>query len=126
MEAVVVTLRARKPVEHQGHVLFINAVNEVAREHAQSFLRESHQVKILDAYRGFADVEHFAAVATLDQIADKGHSLAIPLYVTGPKAADTGKQISVADAVAIWRDAASASEAVMADVLALMGKEVTV
>ena len=54
MEAVVVTLRATKPAEHKGKVLFINAVNEVAREQAQSFLRESHQAKILNAYRDFA------------------------------------------------------------------------
>ena len=52
-------------------MLFINAVNEVAREQAQSFLRESHQVKILNAYRGFEDQDSFAAVATLDQIGRK-------------------------------------------------------
>ena len=62
MEAVVVILRANKPAERKGKVLFINAVNEVAREQAQSFLRETHQTKILDAYRGFADVDEFAAV----------------------------------------------------------------
>ena len=45
MEAVVITLRANKPAERKGKVLFINAVNEVAREQAQSFLRESHQTE---------------------------------------------------------------------------------
>src|SRR5690606_10587174 len=46
MEAVVITLRATKPAAHRGKVLFINAVNEVAREQAQSFLRDSHQTRI--------------------------------------------------------------------------------
>ena len=125
MEAVVITLRAKKPAERKGKVLFINAVNEVAREQAQSFLRESHQTKILDAYRGFADVDQFAAVATLDQIADKGYSLAIPLYVAGAKAADAGEQVDVVDALADWRAAAAESEAAIADVLALLRAEVS-
>lgn len=123
MEAVVVTLRATKPAEHKGKVLFINAVNEVAREQAQSFLRDSHQQKILNAYRGFADIAHFAALATLDQIADKDHSLAIPLYVEGAKVADDGEKVDVTDAVAGWRAAASASDTAIADVLTLLRTE---
>ena len=39
---------------------------EVAREHAQSFLRESHRQKIVNPYRRFEDREQFAAVAALD------------------------------------------------------------
>lgn len=123
MEAVVITLRAYKPAEHEGKVLFINALNEVAREQAQSFLRETHQKRILDAYRGFTDVNQFAAVATLDQIAVKSYSLSIPLYVAGAKAADTGEQVDVADALAGWRDAAETSDASIADVLALLRAE---
>ncbi|UXA15803.1 type I restriction-modification system subunit M (plasmid) [Mycobacterium sp. SMC-8] len=126
MEAVVVTLRANKPAEHSGKVLFINAVNEVAREQAQSFLRDSHQQKILDAYRGFTDIEQFAAVATLDEIAGKGHSLAIPLYVAGAKAAGAGEQAEVVDAVADWRAAAEASDTTTDEVLALLRTAVAV
>lgn len=124
MEAVVITLRATKPVEHKGKVLFINAVSDVAREQAQSFLRESHQTKILNAYRNFADVEHFAAVASLDQIADNGYNLAIPLYVAGATAADTGEHVDVVDALASWRGATDASERAVADVLALLRADV--
>jgi len=123
MEAVVITLRATKPAAHRGKVLFINAVNEVAREQAQSFLRDTHQTRILGAYRGFADAPQFAAVATLGDIADKGSSLAIPLYVAGAKAADAGEQIDVADALASWRQAADASEDAISDVLALLHAE---
>jgi type I restriction enzyme M protein len=125
MEAVVVTLRANKPADRKGKVLFINAVNEVARESAQSFLRDTHQQQILDAYRAFDDVEQFAAVATLDQIADKSHSLAIPLYVSGAKAADAGEHIDVADAVSDWRTSADAADVAIADVFALLRSEVT-
>lgn len=123
MEAVVITLRTDKPAEHMGQVLFINAVNEVAREQGQSFLRESHQTKILDTYKGFVDVDRFAAVATLDEIASKDFSLAIPLYVAGARAADADEQVEVADALTDWRAAAVESEAAIADVLALLRTE---
>lgn len=123
MEAVVITLRATKPVEHKGKVLFINAVNDVAREQAQSFLRESHQTKILNTYRGFTDVDHFAAAANLDQIADKGYSLAIPLYVSGTTSSGAGEHVDVADALVSWRGAADATERAVADVLNLLRAE---
>jgi type I restriction enzyme M protein len=101
-------------------VIFINAVNEFAREQAQSFLRESHQIKILNAYRSFTDVDQFAAIATLDQIADKSFSLAIPLYVPDLETNDVGEYLSVIDALSDWRSASEASDIVIADVLALL------
>ena len=46
-------------------MLFINAVNEVAREQAQSFLRDiTSEAKILAAYRSVRGGGGFAAVAT--------------------------------------------------------------
>ena len=124
MEAVVVTLRATKPAEHKGKVLFVNAVNEVAREHAQSFLRGSHQEKILDACRSFADVDQFAAVATFEDIGGKSYSLAIPLYVAGARATDADEQINVRDAVTDWRIAADAADSAVANAIALIQTEV--
>lgn len=124
MEAVVITLRANKSARHTGKVLFINALNEVAREQAQSFLREAHQARILDAYRGLSDIDQFAAVATLDEIADNGFNLSIPLYVAGARAADTDEQIDVGAALAAWRAASSASQAATDDLLTLLRKKV--
>ena len=124
MEAVVVTLRATKPAEHRGKVLFINAVNHVAREQAQSFLRDSDQSRILNAYRDFADIPQFAAVAGLGQIADRGYSLAIPLFVTGADAWDAGAQIDIDAALREWRQAADASEQSIVNVLSLLRSEV--
>lgn len=81
MEACVVVCRARKPPARQGRVLFIDAVNEIARERAYSYLKPAHQQRIAAAYDAFADEAGFAKVATLDEIAANGHSLSIPLYV---------------------------------------------
>jgi type I restriction enzyme M protein len=91
MEACVVFCRSRKPADHRGKVLLIDAVNEVARERAMSFLRPEHQSRISGAYAAFTDVEGFAKVATLAEIAAQGHSLSIPLYVKRPAAAVVGE-----------------------------------
>jgi type I restriction enzyme M protein len=81
MEACVVVCRSQKPPERQGRVLFIDAVNEVARERAQSFLKPEHQTRILEAFRGFGAESDFALAATVDEIAAQGYRLSIPLYV---------------------------------------------
>ncbi len=81
MEACIVICRSRKPPERKERILFIDAVNEVARERAQSFLTDAHQTRILEAYDGFADEDGFATVATLEDVAAQGYSLSIPLYV---------------------------------------------
>lgn len=81
MEACVVVCRTAKPPERQGKILFIDAVKEVARERAQSFLKPEHQSKILAAYRQFADQPGFAAVATTEEVLAKEGNLSIPRYV---------------------------------------------
>lgn len=81
MEACVVICRTRKPAKRQGKVLFIDAVHEVARERAQSFLKPEHQQRILRAYQAFADDPGFAKVATVGKVLEKDGNLSIPRYV---------------------------------------------
>jgi type I restriction enzyme M protein len=81
MEACVVICRTRKPADRQGKILFIDAVHEVARERAQSFLKPEHQRRILAAYRAFADEPGFAKVATVEEVLHKDGNLSIPRYV---------------------------------------------
>jgi len=81
MEACVVFCRSRKTADRRDHILFINAVNEVTRERALSFLKPEHQQRILTAYEAFADQAGFAKVASLDDVTAHGYSLSIPLYV---------------------------------------------
>ncbi len=81
MEACVVICRSCKPAQRQGKVLFIDAVSEVTRERAMSFLRPEHQERIERAYAAFADEPGFACAASLDAVAGQGYSLSIPLYV---------------------------------------------
>lgn len=123
MEAIVLVLRARKPANRRGRVLFVNAVNEFAREQAQSFLRKQHQQKILAAYENFADDDGFATVVTREQIAEKNFNLALPMHVravSGSRAATDG----IDSLVKTWRNAAAQADAAVADVLALLGRRV--
>ena len=104
MEAVVVVLRTGRLADQRDKVLFINAIDLVARERAQSFLRPAHQEAILKAFEGFADVDGLAAVASREAIAKNDYSLAIPLYVSEEVRAST--KASLEDAFVAWRSAA--------------------
>ena len=81
MEACVVVCRTRKPPDRRGRILFINAVYEIARERAQSFLAPAHQERILEAYDAFADKPGFAAVASSDAVLANDGNLSILRYV---------------------------------------------
>ncbi len=81
MESCIVICNRKKSAACKGKVIFIDAVNEVTRERAQSFLTPAHQQRILDAYKTFADVPGFAKVATLAEIGANAANLSIPLYV---------------------------------------------
>lgn len=81
MEACVVVCRTRKRPDRRGRILFIDAVGEIARERAQSFLTPVHQGRILTAYEAFADEPGFAAVASNDDVLANDGNLSIPRYV---------------------------------------------
>lgn len=84
MEACVVICRTAKPKARRRKILFINAVNEVTRERAQSFLTDDHVERIVKAYDAFQDEPGFTRVASLEEIRAKGGNLSIPLYVAQP------------------------------------------
>jgi type I restriction enzyme M protein len=90
MEACIVVCRSRKPKARQRRILFIDAVHEVARERAQSFMRPEHQQRILSAYRTFSDERGFAAVADIEQVLANDGSMAIPRYVRPVQVKTTG------------------------------------
>lgn len=81
MEACVVICRNRKPKGRQRRILFIDAVTEIARERAQSFLRPEHQQRILDAYRAFNDKPGLAAVSKIEAVLANDGNLSIARYV---------------------------------------------
>ncbi|HEX3641886.1 MAG TPA: N-6 DNA methylase, partial [Ktedonobacteraceae bacterium] len=103
--------------------LFINAVQEVTRERAQSFLKEEHIQKILAAYQSFIDIEGFTYVATLDEVRAKEANLNIPLYVrsngTG-NGAIVNDEISLEKAIADWQQSSQVLRTSMNDLFAML------
>ena len=99
MEACVIIGRSRKDPARQGRILFIDAVNEIAREKGQSFLRPEHQARILEAYRAFTEESGFSeVVSTADVLADDG-SLSIARYVKKAKPqVSAGDRVTLGDA----------------------------
>jgi len=81
MEACVVICSTTKPKARKGRILLINAVNEVTRERAQSFLTNDHIERVVRVYEKFKDEPGFARVLTLEEIRGQGGNLNIPLYV---------------------------------------------
>jgi type I restriction enzyme M protein len=81
MEACIMICRTSKKVNRRGQVLFINALNEITRKNAQSYLEAKHITRIATAYYNYADDDQFAKVATISDITRNNYSLSIPLYI---------------------------------------------
>lgn len=84
MEACVVICRSQKSNTRKGRILFIDAVNDVAREGAQSLLKPAHQQRIVEAYHHYADDPGFAAVASVQEVLASDGNLSLARYVRRP------------------------------------------
>jgi type I restriction enzyme M protein len=125
MEACVVFCRSRKPEERRGKVLLIDAVAEIARERAVSFLRPEHQSRIANAYSAYSDAEGFAAVATLEAITANDFSLSIPLYVKRKAAGNAegdGQPATLQEAWQAWEASGQEFWQQMDDVVAMLDR----
>jgi type I restriction enzyme M protein len=102
-----------------------DAVNEIARERAQSFLRPDNQSRILAAYKAFAEDPGFAAVVDTAVVERQDWSLSIPLYVARPSGAtaaagESAEPQSLAEAWAAWKADGETFWRQMADVTAML------
>jgi len=125
MEACVVICRMNKPKERKNKVLFINAVNEVTRERAQSFLTNEHINRIVTAYREFSDEDSFSSVVRNDKIRDKNNNLSITLYVrmktiNGNNTISDDK-IGLKHAIEEWEESSIALRRSMAELFQKLG-----
>lgn len=120
MEACIVVCRSRKPPERAGTVLFIDAVREVTRERAQSFLTPDQIARILTAFRAGSGEDGFSHLATTEHVIESNANLSIPLYVkraNGSRSEDLG---SVVDA---WRQSAADVRVAVTELLGLLETE---
>ena len=80
MEACIIICRSQKPQNRCGRVLFINAVDEVTRKNAQSYLEDKHIDHIATTYLNYYEEDGYSKIATLEEIEKKNYSLNLPLY----------------------------------------------
>ena len=80
MEACIVICRTLKPAARKHKVLFINAVDEVTRKNAQSYLEDEHIAHIAGAYLSGADEEGYSRLVDDEEITGNRFNLSIPLY----------------------------------------------
>lgn len=119
MEACIVITRSRKPAERKGKVLLINAVDEVTRERAQSFLTDDHIARIVNACRAFVDEDGFAAVASFEDISKRGGNLSIAQYVGRTRVDDTP---DLESALGAWHASATELRTAAAELFAHLGE----
>jgi type I restriction enzyme M protein len=122
MEACVVVCRTQKPKARRGKILFINAVNEVTRERAQSFLTDEHLQRVVCAYQDFKDEPAFTRVVPIEEIRAKEGNLSIPLYVGAETQAQTHAATELAttalpDALASWLESSSQLRKILSTLL---------
>ena len=81
--AAILILRAKgsKPRERWDKVLFINADRDYGEGRAQNSLRPRDEEKITVTYRSFTDVDGFARIVTINELADNNFNCNIRRYV---------------------------------------------
>jgi type I restriction enzyme M protein len=121
MEACVVICRSKKPKNRKGKILFIDAINEVTRERAQSFLTAEHIEHIASTYLNFAPETGYSTIATIDEIAAQDFKLSIPLYVK-KEASEKGPDLVTA--LAAWRTTSTELRKSAQELFALLDSQV--
>ncbi|MEZ6044273.1 MAG: class I SAM-dependent DNA methyltransferase [Planctomycetaceae bacterium] len=81
MEACVLICSMKKRRGRKNKIQFVNAVHEVTRERAQSFLTDNHINRIVKACSTNKDQENFSRLVPFEEIRSQEYNLSIPLYL---------------------------------------------
>ena len=123
MEACIMICRTAKHASRRGRILFINAVHEVERKNAQSYLNDGHIQRIATAYEHYADEAGFAKVVTIQDISNNNYSLSIPLYVKQESNVDDQDVRSIQECYDSWRASSDLMKLSYEKLNALLGEE---
>lgn len=88
MEASILICNNNKKPDREGKIIFIDALNEVKREGANSFLDERNITKINNAYLKFEEVKNFSRVMTINEVLDNDGNLKVSQYIKSSKVPD--------------------------------------
>ncbi len=104
MEACILVCNKGKKKDRQGTILFINAVNDVKRESAFSYLTDEHIAKIYKSFVGYKDIEGFAKVMPIEDVLSNNGNMAISLYAHDQKNGNSKiEDVSLSDVLNDWQ-----------------------
>jgi type I restriction enzyme M protein len=95
--AAILMLNKNKSPERKGKILFVDAEEDFEHGKNQNRLRIADIEKITSAVSGYASIDKFAEVVSIDQIAEKDYTLKINTYVdkqTAEQIIDVGEAIA--------------------------------
>lgn len=121
MEACIVICRTRKEVKRRGNILFINAVNEVTRKNAQSYLTDEHITHIADTYKNYIEKDGFSAVVSVEEIAKNNYLLSLPLYVRAEVQDEQKQQKSLSECIADWQESSRELKETYSELKSVLG-----
>lgn len=81
MEACVLVCRSRKSASLKNKIIFINAIKEVTRKNAESYLEDEHIKKIVDAYSSSNDVDNIKRTVPINEVIGNNFDLSVQKYV---------------------------------------------
>jgi type I restriction enzyme M protein len=104
MEACILVCNKGKKKDRREKILFINAVNEVRRESAFSFLTDEHIARIHKVFVEFKNVNGFAKVASIKDVLANHGNMAISLYAHPlENGKHDAKEVTLPDLVKDWQ-----------------------
>lgn len=111
LAACVLILRLDKPTERKRKVLVVNGEMVFRRGRNQNTLEPEDASRLLSTYNAFTDIAGLSRVVSLDEIADHGYNLNIPLYIAP---AESGEDATLEEALADLEAAHAAARATKA------------
>ena len=103
MEACIIICNTHKSPDRAEKIMFINAVNEVIRKNAESYLTDEHITKIANAFFDYTESEGFCTIVQNTDILKENSTLNISYYVSA--GTSSLLNISLEDALLEWEDA---------------------
>jgi type I restriction enzyme M protein len=102
LAACILIARRRKPDDRRNRILLVDASDLFQRGRNQNTLEPEHVAKLLDIYRGFADIAGRARVVSLDEVWRQQGGLNLAGYI---EPVDEQNVVTVAEATMALRDA---------------------
>ncbi len=94
----VVIFNKNKPENRKNKILIIDAENKYEEGKKQNRLRKKDIEKIVSAYEGFRDIEKYARVIDVSELAENEYNLNVRRYVA------SGDEEEVIDVSTVWQE----------------------